>query len=149
MNGCSTSKNKPQLHNLGSFWLHLRISNDALEPCCSMSLPYLRQGETFRSLLAARYFFSLLVTFCSLLVISLLVACCSLRFARCSLLFARYVLLLARYFLLITFARCSLLFARCSLLFTRCSTKNSEGLFLVKVSKRFSILFCTKSLICE
>ena len=69
------------------------------------------RGETFRSLLVARYF--LLVTFCSLLSV-----------------------------------RCSLLFARCSLLFTRCSTRNSEGFFF-KVNKKFSILICVKTLICE
>ena len=49
-------------------------------------------------------------------------------------------LLVTHYFLLV---------ARCSLLFPCCSTRNSEGFFLVKVNKRFSILICAKSLICE
>ena len=49
----------------------------------------------------------------------------------CSLLIARYFLLLARYFLLV---------ARQEIL---------KDFFLVKVNKRFFILICTKSLICE
>ena len=113
-------------------------------------------GETFSSLLVARYF--LLVTFCSLLFVrcSLLFACCSLLFASCSLLFApcslllaRYFLLVARYFLLVTF--CSLLVTFlvtfCLLLVAR--QEILKDFFSVKINKRFSIWICTRSLICE
>ena len=67
----------------------------------------------------------LLVTFCSLLV-----TFCFLLFARSSLLSACYFLLVGRYFLLV---------AQQEILKNFC---------LVKVNKRFSILICTKSLIC-
>ena len=70
--------------------------------------------------------------------------------ARCSLLFARRSLLLLVVRCSLLFARCSLLFARCLLLFTRCSARSSEDLFLSKSKqKKFSILICTKSLICD
>ena len=54
-------------------------------------------------------------------------------------------LLVAHYFLLL--ARCSLHFARYFLLVAR--QEILKDFFLVKVNKRFSILICTKSLICE
>ena len=65
-------------------------------------------------------------------------------------LFPRCSLLVARCLLLVTF--CSLLVTFCSLLVTFWSLLDKKFwriFFLVKVNKRFSILICTKSLICE
>ena len=70
----------------------------------------------------------------------LLIARCSLPFAHCSLLFACHFLFVAC---------CSLPYAHCSFLFTFSSLLVEHYFFLVKVSKRFPILICTKSLICE
>ena len=83
--------------------------------------------------LVARYFFLVGRYFCSLL------------FARCLLFFACYFLLVARYFLLV--ARYFLLVARYFLLVARQEILND--FFLIKINKKFSILICTKSLICE
>ena len=90
-----------------------------------------RRGETFRSFLIASYF--------------LLVPRYFLFVARYFLLIARYFLLVARYFLLV--ARYFLLVACYFLLVAR--QEFLKDFFCVKVNKRFSILICTKRLICE
>ena len=88
---------------------------------------------------------SVLVTFCLLFVTfcSLLVTFCSLLVTFCSLLVTFCLLLVTFCLLLVTF--CSLLVTFYSLL----NEKFWKTFFWVKVNKKFSILFCTKSLTCE